>query len=143
VKIYVAARFHEKERVKKLYTMLKECGHTITSDWTMCQLKQPFSEHSEGARECAMHAITGVRDCEAFIFLTNPQIGAGSSAELGAALLSHISTGLPRIYVVGEYRDNNICFYHPAVSFKDTVEDVAAELGQVDDLFCNHQDTSA
>ena len=128
MKIYVAARFHEKERVKKIYTELQNKGHSITTDWTVCQTKQPYSKNFEDARACALHTIQGVKDCEVFIFLTNPEIGAGSSAELGAALLSNTLIKAPRIYVVGPYIDNNFCFYHPAIEKRETIEQVLTEL---------------
>ena len=124
MKIYVAARFHEKERVQKIYTMLKSIGHKITDDWTQCTLQKPYDSHLANAQECASHAIAGVQEADIFIFLTNPEIGAGSSAELGAALLSNQLRGFPAIYSVGLYRENNLMLYHPAVKQFDTIEDL-------------------
>lgn len=129
MKIYVAARFHEKERVKKIYAELKKLGHEITEDWTICTTQQPFSKHQDQAQMCALHTIQGVKDSEVFIYLTNQEIGAGSSVELGAALLSHSVFKSPRIYVVGPHIDTNYCFYHPAVQMRKDLEEVFAELG--------------
>jgi hypothetical protein len=130
MKIYVAARFHEKERVKKIYAQLIELGHEITEDWTVCQTMKPYSMYPNNARQCAEHTIEAVKDAEIFIFLTNEEIGAGSSVELGAALLSHVTTGFPKICVVGPHRENIYCFYHPAVQFFDTVEEVMQAIKQ-------------
>ncbi len=122
MKIYVAARFHEKERVKKIQEQLKKFGHEITLDWTQCTTQKPYDSNQEDAQECARHAIFGVQEAEIFIFLTNSEIGAGSSAELGAALISNELRGFPAIYAVGSHRENNICLYHPAIQHVETIE---------------------
>ena len=130
MKVYIAARFHEKEKVKKIYTLLEQKGCTITQDWTTCTTQKPYHQHRKDAQECARHAIQGVKECDIFIYLTNPEIGAGSSTEFGAALMSRISFGFPTIYIVGPERDTNICFYHPTVQLKHTIEEVLEEISQ-------------
>lgn len=67
MKIYVAARFHEKERVRKIYEQLKEYGHEVILDWTICKTQQPFEQHLKDARICAEHSIEGVKKCDVFI----------------------------------------------------------------------------
>lgn len=50
MKIYVAARFHEKERVKTIYQKLQEMGHTTTTDWTVCQTSCPIANIKKGLK---------------------------------------------------------------------------------------------
>jgi hypothetical protein len=128
MKVYVAARFYEKDRVRKLYASLKEQGHTITLDWTLCNPEKPYRAHLDGARVCAEHAIAGVKECDVFIYLSSTEIGGGSSAELGVALMAHLFGKCPHIYVVGPHLEQNICFYHPAVQIKDSISEVLQDL---------------
>lgn len=120
MKIYVAARFHEKERVKEIYKQLEAQGHSITFDWTTC------TPHitAESKECCSLHTIAAIKECDAFIYITNPEIGSGSSTEFGAALLRNALHNIPRMYVVGEHLDKNFFFYHPAVTIKNTIEEV-------------------
>lgn len=68
MKIYVAARFHEKMRVQKIYKKLENLGHEITVDWTQCTTQKPYDAHLDAAQECARHAIAGVQEADVFIF---------------------------------------------------------------------------
>lgn len=140
MKIYVAARFHEKERVQEIYKKLLQDGHTITQDWTLCTTQKPYSVNSADAAECVQHDIVGVEQCDVFIFITNPAIGAGSAAELGAALMSNLLRNTPHIYAVGPYVEDNIVLYHPVVKMRDSIDDVIQEIKSLDIASYKHAD---
>lgn len=124
MKIYVSAKFDDKERVKKVYDLLQQAGHTITHEWIHNKAAFPFSEHKEFTARCATEDIQGVLDADVFILLSNAQPSMGSSAELGAALASCITFKKPSIFVVGPHFDTNFAFYHPTVTLVESVEQV-------------------
>ncbi len=130
MKVYVAARFYEKEIVLDVYKKLKAQGHTITADWTPHKNIKPYSQNPDTAKEYAIEDIEGVRNSDIFILILGDQAGTGTSSELGAAILSNLSFQKPKIFVVGKYIDQNFCFYHPSVIRKDTIEDVFKEINQ-------------
>jgi hypothetical protein len=128
MKIYVAARFTEKPMVLTLHKQLRTMGHTITGDWTQHRNVKPYNEHPKEAGAYAHEDLEATLASDVFIYFTSPEVGAGLSAELGAALASYVRTGAPQIYVVGPHAANNAFHYHPAVTRVDHIETVLAEL---------------
>ena len=128
MKVYVAARFYEKEIVLDTYKKLKKLGHIITADWTPHKNIKPYSKNPDIAKDYAIEDIVGVKDCDVFILILGDQAGTGTSSELGAAIMSQLLNKKPKIYVVGEYLDQNFCFYHPSVIRRKTIQDVLKEL---------------
>lgn len=128
MKIYVAARFGEKDMVRQLYKRLQAMGHTITADWTQHANIKPYNEHETEAAGYAREDLDGTISSDVFIYITSSEVGAGLSAELGAALAAHELTGKPRVFVVGDYAATNAFHYHPAVTRVKQVDDVIAAL---------------
>lgn len=126
--IYVASRFTQKKKIKKINELLRSHGHKIVFDWTDHKDIQPYDKNAEYAKIYAKDDLNGVKKCDVFILLTSHEPGAGSSTELGAAIMSHLLTGNPKIYVVGKYINNNFCYFHPNVIKKKTIEEVIKEL---------------
>jgi hypothetical protein len=124
MKIYVAAKFEEKERVKHVYSLLKNVGYTITHEWIHNKSSRPYALDPSFTAQCASRDIDGVRQADVFILLSHQMPSIGASAELGAAIASFLAFKKPHIYVVGPHFDTNFCFYHPTVIQKDTIEDV-------------------
>lgn len=131
MKVYVAAKFDDKERVKEVYSLLKEAGHTITHEWVHNKASYPFSKQPTFTAQCAEEDIQGVLAADIFILLSNAEFSMGSSAELGAAIASFIKFKKPYIYVVGPHFDTNFCFYHPAVVQKDSIEEVLHDVNNI------------
>ena len=102
--------------VRGLYKQLIGLGHTITADWTKHKNVKPYNEHPDDAGAYAIEDLEGVLNADVFIYITSPEVGAGLSAELGAALASHARTGSPKIFVVGDYAATNAFNYHPLVT---------------------------
>lgn len=128
MKIYVSAKFNDKERVKNVYNLLKQDGHTITHEWIHHKESYPFSKDAHYASECAVQDFNGVLQADVFILLSNAEPSLGASGELGAAIASYIIFKKPQIYVVGPHFDVNFCFYHPAVKQKDSIEEILQEI---------------
>lgn len=90
MKIYVAAKFEEKQLVKEVQAALVKAGHTITHDWT----NKPATD------------LNGVREADLLVLLL-PPAGGESMIELGAALaldkhvllvLSSMDAGIDNVF---------------------------------------------
>ncbi len=129
MKIYVASRFANIDRVKSLQKILKGHGHEITTDWTTHEHVQPVTDSNRSlATQYAIEDVKAVLDCEIFVLLTTEKTGAGSTTEFGAALLSSSLHGKPKVYVIGPYLESNLFYLHPSVTRKQTIEEVVEEL---------------
>lgn len=124
LKVYVAAKFSDKERVRGVYAQLRAAGHHITAEWFDHKPTTPFSENKELAEFYAQKDINGVLAADIFILLSHAEPSMGASAELGAAIASYIHFGKPKVFVVGPHFDVNFAFYHPCVQRVASVEEV-------------------
>lgn len=128
MKIYLAGKFEQKEKVRELYERIKEQGYDIHSDWTTHKPISPYEENIEIAKQYSEEDINGVEICDVFILLTDPIKGTGSHVELGAAILSAIKFGRPKIYVIGEYNRESMFYFHPLVNRKKTIHEVLEDI---------------
>ncbi len=67
--------------------------------------------------------MDGSRRCDIFILITD-ESGAGMYTELGAALTSKRT----KIYVIGNYLDRSVFFFHPKVKRFETINEVLEDL---------------
>lgn len=123
MKVYVSAKFNDKERVKEVYVQLKELGHTITHEWVHNKPSYPFDVDPAFTAKCAAEDFNGVLVADVFILLSNAEQSMGASGELGAGIGSYLTFGKPLLYVVGPHFNTNFCFYHPAVHRVNSVEE--------------------
>jgi hypothetical protein len=128
MRVYVAARFTEKDMVRNIYAQLEKLGFSIASDWTVHENIKPYDRHELIAGEYSEEDINGAMDSDIFILITSAEAGTGVSAELGAALANHRLESKPIIYVVGEFAKTSAFHYHPYVIRKSTVQEVLDEL---------------
>jgi hypothetical protein len=118
MKVFVSGQILEKERIREVYGLLRECGHTITHDWTLTD-SMPAS-YSDSPSEAALRAqkdIEGVLAADAYLIIADNQVaGKGMYVELGTALAlaSARGQGFP-ILLVGPMRHESIFYYHPHV----------------------------
>jgi nucleoside 2-deoxyribosyltransferase len=96
MKVYVAAKFEEKELAKSMMDAVEEAGFTITHDWTA--EAEPDAMPEDEAREylidCARKDMSGV--CRADVLIVAPHIrGKGLFVEMGMAL----ALGIPIIVI--------------------------------------------
>lgn len=130
MKIYIASRFTEKIKVRKLFRILENKGHSITYNWTHHKNTQPFIKNSTLAANYSQNDINGVLDSGVLIVLTDEiEDSKGLYSELGAALASARISGKPKIYVIGKNRDSAMFFFHPFVNRRKNIDEVLKELG--------------
>ena len=130
MKVYIASRFPDREKVRNVMELFRKNGHEITVDWTKHKAfgDKGFVENEKVAEKYAIEDIEGVRNSDVFVLLTTADIGAGMHTELGVAILSNILFGKPRIFVVGEHLNNCLFYFHPVVERRKSVEEVLREI---------------
>ncbi|TAL55596.1 MAG: hypothetical protein EPN86_03210 [Nanoarchaeota archaeon] len=129
MKIYIAARFTEKGKVKSFFKTLENKGHSIAYNWTNHKNAQPFIENSDLAAKYSENDVNSVLDADVLIVLTDEiEYSKGLYVELGAALAKAKITGKPKIYVVGKNKDSAMFFFHPFVKRRKNIDEVLKEL---------------
>lgn len=119
LKIYVAARFGEKDKVRQIYERLEKLGYEISSKWTEHEENWTLSERGQNiygsnpeyARSLSIKDLKGVIDCDVFMLLHTQEGGQGKFIEYGAALAS----GKYCVIVNPTYVDDCMFFYCPKV----------------------------
>lgn len=103
MRIYVAGKWEERERVRTIMALLRTVGHTITHDWTRNDERM--------SRESARGDLNGVVSAEAVVFLAEHDLPyKGSLVEVGIA----IGRNIP-VYVLGNACDSCIFWQLPLV----------------------------
>lgn len=130
MKVFVSGRIHDQENIQKALSSVKKAGHEILFDWTTRGNLKPYTKNSSQSSQFAKDAMDAISTSDVFICITHPEVAGGSSAELGAAIQSHILTGTPRIYMVGEYNTDVVFYFHPAIQKVKSIEDVLVEVAK-------------
>jgi len=127
---YVASRYSLKETVAKIYKELENIGFRIPRDWTHHPPIKPYDQNAELAKQYSTMDLEAASNCDVFIIITD-EAGTGMYVELGAAILSSIIRGKPRIYAVGEHTSRIMFYYHPVVNKRSRIEEVYNELREI------------
>ncbi len=128
MRIYVASQHNNREATRAAQTKFVAAGHTITHDWTACELSQhPEQERNQRLTEFAEADLKGVRDCDACVVLAHPGMSATLS-EMGMAI------ALRKIVIVVDCEKDgcpfNVFYYLPSVQHVFSVDDAVFALGQ-------------
>lgn len=92
MRIYVAAKWEEKEQARDIMRQLEEAGHTITYDWTQCLVPDLAQAQKD---------YKGVIMADAFVGLFERDLAyCGALVEFGIAL----GRGIP-CYLIGHAID--------------------------------------
>ena len=127
-KIYISARFNEKDNVNELSKKLSQLGYDIISTWISHKSIKPYEENQELSRDYSIEDINNSAQCDYFILLTS-EAGTGMYVELGSAIFSSIVNGKPKIDVVGEHINRSMFYFHPKVKRVENIEDLLIQLG--------------
>jgi hypothetical protein len=79
----------------------------------------------------AVRDLDGILKAEVFILLASVPEGRAKYAELGAAIMSAVQTGKPRIYVLGEDPVHSVFFFHPTVNRMTSLDDILNDRDQL------------
>lgn len=127
MKIYIAGRTSQREEVKKYNALFAKMG-LIVLDWTSNKNTKPYLEHPDLVKRYSISDLNHVKACDIFVLLLNEIPGTGQTTEFGAALLSNSIHKKRKIYIVGEFNDKNMFYFHPTVTYKKTIAEVIGEI---------------
>lgn len=127
MKFYIASRVKNRELVKAYSDKLSNQGHETVSAWVDENEIIPYENNSGLARLRAIQCIKASSECDVFILISDEN-GAGMYTELGAALLSSSLNNKPKIYVIGDYLNRSMFFFHPSVKRFMTLDEVIEDL---------------
>ena len=119
MKIYVAGKTNDFERVRRIQRMCVRYGHTISYDWT----KTVETVGEDGAvgqtlspefkRECAMYDEHGVDNADLIIAVVDHPNITGTLIEIGMAIALR-----KEIWLVGEPPRDSVFFYGDQIKRK-------------------------
>lgn len=120
MRVYVGAKFENKDAVREVHRALRDAGHEVSYDWTP-HSAQGFVNTAlvDKMRHEAEEDFDGVRNADAIIFLHDSNC-QGGFIEVGIALGSG-----KLVCVVGGRPDGQrfpLFYFHPCVQMFDTVE---------------------
>ena len=110
MKVYVAGKWTDKDRIHGYMEQLKSMGMQITHDWTV------FESNSNNSKaDMAEHDINGVINADWVVFIMDDPSYPyrGSFTELGAALALH-----KKVFILGPMTGDysgNVFFHHPEI----------------------------
>ena len=127
MKFYIAARASKKSEVKKIHNILVDGKHQVLSTWVNAGQLKPYNKHSNKVKTLAIESINAVRNSDVFILISD-KTGAGMYTELGIAIDSNLLKGIPKIYIIGEYSNRCVFFFHPVVICKKNIKEVLKDI---------------
>jgi nucleoside 2-deoxyribosyltransferase len=114
MKVYVASKWENKDRVRGVMFTLETLGHTITYDWT---------QHDAAPVQQAILDMRGVTDADVVVGIFEEELSyAGALMEVGGA----IALGKP-VYILGHasVTGRAIFFQHPHVHFINNIQEIS------------------
>ena len=120
MKIYIAAKYEESEKAKRLMNIFREEGHTITFDWTR--------EDPDPDGDIAQKLVKAVKQADVLVVLMlNSHTSQGVWVEIGIALAHNIP-----IIAIGQAKSDCIFLQHPlVVVFKDQTESEQSRMERI------------
>ncbi|BBO90989.1 hypothetical protein [Desulfosarcina ovata] len=136
MKFYIASGIKNKDNVKKIFDQLINTGHEVTADWTLTDdiPEDGRDQKSEYVRSIAKRDFEGIRECDIFALLSDPEEGRSMYVELGIALSMYQSTGRPKIFIVGPKNNESVFYFHPLVDRVNTIEDILKYSANLDTI---------
>ena len=130
MRFYIASYVGERQRTQEIQNRLRSLGHEITVDWTAFP-GVPSDERNvrpDDVAAIAVRDLDGILRADVFVLLAGVPQGRAKYAELGAAIMSAVLTGKPRIYVLGDEPVHSVFFFHPTVKRVITLDDMLSDI---------------
>lgn len=126
---YISARTREISRVRMMYSLLEERGHSISYDWTQRygKIKRPYIENPSEVRKLSQDVLEGIKNSDVFILLIDKN-GTDMYSELASALSFNLDNSKPLIYIIGERDSPSIFSFNSSVKFRISLEDILIEI---------------
>lgn len=130
MRVYVAAKFEDKDRVKEVYEKLKAFGCEITHDWTGEDAEKMAGPEGDKYRaECSFNDFNGVKKANVVLVLNHDRL-YGGAAEMGMAL----AWG-KKVFVVDSKIRYNIFFSLPngMINIEDSLDSALTKIKELAD----------
>lgn len=128
MKVYCAAKFEEKTKVREVFKTLEAAGHTPTHDWTHEDLGDRTGQVAEAyLAQCGIDDVLGVQRADAVILFHHPQL-YGGMVELGMA----IALDKLVILVKGEGGRDTPFFHLPCIHHATSLQEALAILAEAE-----------
>ena len=127
MKFYIASRVKNKKMVEKIHQELVNKKHTFTSDWIEENNIIPYEKHIKEANIRANKCIESINNCDVFVLISD-ETGAGMYTELGIALQLAGNKNKPKIYIIGDYNNRCVFFFHNLVKRRKNLKEVFTDL---------------
>lgn len=127
MKVYVAGRTKNKDRVSRLMRLLETHGHTITFDWTgsegtIAPSGTGFREMPERGRELAEREMQAVFDADVTVLCHGPDL-LGAAVEIGLSLGEY-----KRVIILEDEHDRDCVFWYLPGVYRAADEDELIQL---------------
>lgn len=129
MKFFVTGRSSRIPEVEATMERIIELGHEVTFEWPKLPMVKPYEENVAAAADFASQAIKGIIEADVYILLAHED-GNGVFTELGAALAARQMGADIKIYAVAEAVPAAMFHYHPAILWRDNLEQVIKEVSQ-------------
>jgi hypothetical protein len=125
MKVYIAAKLENRQEVERIIKLIRDKNHEIIIDWTKDEpINKPYENNIQVAKERTIRDVSGIKNSDAFILLTDEGTNKGMYIELGVAIDSNIRTGKPKIYVTDKNIHNSIFYYHPSIKIIKNIQEI-------------------
>lgn len=126
LKFYVASSIKNKDNVQKIFALLVDEGHQVTTDWTLTDdiPEEDRSTRRDYIRTLAKRDFEGIRESDVFLMLSEPSEGRSMYVELGVALASYEAVGRPAVFILGSRNNQSVFYFHAAVQCVGSLEEM-------------------
>jgi hypothetical protein len=127
MKFYIAARTKHRKLVEEIHNQIVSKRHDFMSTWVDEGEIIPYEKNISASSKRAEQCVKDSSDCDVFVLISD-ESGCGMYTEFGYALLSNVKSGKPKIYVVGDYLNRSVFFFHPSVKRVSRIEEVFKDI---------------
>lgn len=136
MKVFISGQLDQSEEIRGYMDLFEQAGHVVTHDWTASDVflssREAKLANMEESGKRAAADISGVINADVYILCSdNVKPGKGMLVELGAALAlaQTDSSGLRKVYIVGQMNHISVFYLHPIVIHKKSIAEVLEDIG--------------
>lgn len=127
MKFYIASRTKHRKLVEEIRKQVVHKGHEFMSTWVDEGEIIPYEKNISASSKRAEQCVRDSSDCDVFVLISDDS-GSGMYTEFGVVLLSNINSGKPKIYVIGDYINRSVFFFHPSVKRVSSIERIFKDI---------------
>ena len=126
MRIYIAARQKQKDKVKKISEELSKYTGLLIFDWTSIPNLKPYEENIEESKKISQEISKSIKEADLFI-LVSDEGGTDMFVELGIAITENLNKGTPKIYAIGKNNSRSLMLNHPSIIKINSIQELIKE----------------